>query len=137
MISRSDSRDNTLRMLYSREITDGRTDGFLSHQPSVDEDIDMYAKSLFEGITDNLDEIDKKIQDCSSHWKVYRMSLVDRNILRIGCYETLYLDDVPVIAAINEAVNLAKKYGGEESGAFVNGILDHIARQAGKLPDKD
>jgi N utilization substance protein B len=79
-----------------------------------------------EGVIQYQNEIDQFIKRVSSHWKINRMSRVDRNIIRIAVFELLYCDDIPFKVSINEAVNLGKKYGTEESGAFINGILDSI-----------
>jgi N utilization substance protein B len=72
-------------------------------------------------------EIDALIGEAAEHWRVERMTLVDRNILRLGAYELSPGSDIPVAVAINEAVELGKRFGSEESGAFVNGILDRIS----------
>jgi N utilization substance protein B len=69
----------------------------------------------------------------STHWKISRMALVDRNILRMAVFEFLYCTDIPASVTINEAIEIAKKFGTEESGAFVNGVLDHIAKELKKM----
>ncbi len=71
-------------------------------------------------------EIDSIIERFSSNWKISRMSCVDRNIMRLAVYELLYCEDIPPKVSINEAIDIGKKYGTEESGAFINGILDSI-----------
>jgi N utilization substance protein B len=81
---------------------------------------------LVEGVLLILPEIDALVEKYSSNWKISRMSRVDRNVMRIALYEMLYCDDIPVKVSINEAVDVGKKYGTEESGAFVNGIVDRI-----------
>ena len=73
------------------------------------------------------DEIDALIGEAAEHWRVGRMTLVDRNILRLGAYELSLRSDIPFAVAINEAVELGKRFGAEESGAFINGILDRIS----------
>ena len=72
-------------------------------------------------------EIDASLADISEHWAVSRMPLVDRNILRLAVYEILYVDDIPDSVSINEAVEMAKSYGGEDSSKFVNGVLGRLA----------
>jgi len=79
-----------------------------------------------EGVLQHKDEIDQFIERFSNNWKISRMSRVDRNIMRIAVFEILYCDDIPFKVSINEAVDLGKRYGTEESGAFINGILDSI-----------
>lgn len=81
----------------------------------------------FDHIKERIDEIDEKINQVAKGWKTERMGKADLAILRLAVYEMLYDEDVPVKVAINEAVELAKKYGGDESPAFVNGILGKIA----------
>lgn len=81
---------------------------------------------LVEGVLAALEKIDAVIEAYSSNWKLGRISAVDRNVLRIAVYEMLYLSDIPSKVSINEAIDIAKKYGSEESGAFINGILDSI-----------
>jgi N utilization substance protein B len=85
-----------------------------------------FFSRLVEGVLQHKNEIDKFIERFSSNWKINRMSRVDRNIMRIAIFELHYCDDIPFKVSINEAVNLGKKYGTKESGAFINGILDSI-----------
>jgi N utilization substance protein B len=81
---------------------------------------------LVEGVLDSKPELDAIIENFSSNWKVYRMSCVDRNVMRIAVYELMFCDEIPSKVSINEAVDVGKKFGTEESGAFINGILDSI-----------
>ncbi len=81
---------------------------------------------LVSGVRRNRQALDKIIEDFSSNWKISRMSCVDRNILRIAVYELLVMEDIPVKVSINEAIDIGKKYGTQDSGAFINGILDGI-----------
>jgi transcription antitermination protein NusB len=85
-----------------------------------------FSNRLITGVSENIGGIDEIINNYSEHWRLSRMSRIDRNILRMAIYELVYLRDIPPPVTINEAVELAKKYGTEESGAFVNGILDKI-----------
>lgn len=82
--------------------------------------------SLVEGVVNHLGEIDDLIHSSSKNWKISRMPVVDRNIMRIAVYELLYCPDIPAKVSINEAVDIGKKYGTRDSGAFVNGVLDRI-----------
>ena len=84
--------------------------------------------SLVNGILPMRSEIDGLIERFSSNWRISRMVCVDRNILRIAVYELLFCDDIPAKVSINEAIDIGKKYGTEESGAFINGILDSIRK---------
>jgi N utilization substance protein B len=81
---------------------------------------------LVNGVIAERADIDAAIERFSAHWKLHRMSGVDRNALRIGVYELLYCPDIPPKVSINEAINLGKKFGADESGAFINGILDSV-----------
>lgn len=96
----------------------------LSSDPPSDER--YYAESV-RGVWGRIGEIDALIGEAAEHWRVERMTLVDRNILRLGAYELSPGSDIPVAVAINEAVELGKRFGSEESGAFINGILDRIS----------
>ena len=94
-------------------------------------DAHYYAESV-RGVWGRIEDIDALIGEAAEHWRVERMTLVDRNILRLGAYELLQGSDIPVAVAINEAVELGKRFGSEESGAFINGILDRISGIVGK-----
>ncbi len=88
-------------------------------------DARRYVKNIFE----NLEEIDKVIAQYLENWTLDRLSAVDRNVLRLGTYELLYELDVPIEVTIDEAIEIAKRYGTENSGKFVNGVLDRIAKE--------
>jgi transcription antitermination protein NusB len=85
-----------------------------------------YFLMITKGVSDSIDEIDSIIIKFSINWKLNRISCVDRNILRIAVFEMLFCSDIPNKVAINEAIEIAKKYGTSESGAFINGVLDSI-----------
>jgi N utilization substance protein B len=91
-----------------------------------------FAASLVDGVLGSLAELDAGIERASEHWRLTRMPIVDRNVIRLGAHEVLHRDDIPVSVSINEAIELAKRFGGAESKAFVNGILDRIASDSGK-----
>ena len=88
--------------------------------------VQKFATDLLQGVTANQVVIDAKIVRCTANYELRRISAVDRNILRMAIYEMLFANDVPPIVAINEAIDIAKKYGTEESGKFVNGVLDRV-----------
>ena len=88
----------------------------------------LYAREIVDGVIDNGDEIDELITTSAKDWSLARMPAVDRALLRIGAWEILFNDDVPTAVAIDEAVELAKEFSTEESGAFVHGVLARIAR---------
>lgn len=91
-----------------------------------------FAQRLVRGCTEQAAAIDDMIRKVSEHWRLERMPRVDRNILRLSAYELMYMSDVPRRVTLNEAVELAKRYGGEGSPGFVNGVLDRIAQEVGK-----
>ncbi len=125
-----------LQLLFQREFaTEGMgptADGALRrfvHDFSIEPEIAEYGGQLFLGVSARMKEIDGIIQAHSSHWKVSRMGLVDLSVMRIAVFEMKFLSPAmtPNIA-IDEAVEIAKKFGSTDSGAFVNGILDHVSR---------
>ena len=96
----------------------------LASAPARDEE---YYRGTVHGVWEHRAEIDGLIREAAENWRLERMALVDRNILRLGAYEIRHGKEIPFAVAINEAVDLAKRFGAEESGGFVNGILDRIA----------
>jgi len=88
----------------------------------------LYAREIVDGIIDHRDEIDEQITTHSREWKIERMPAVDRALLRIGAWEILFNDEVPTAVAIDEAVELAKEFSTDDSGAFVHGVLARVAR---------
>jgi N utilization substance protein B len=85
-----------------------------------------YAKELVDGVCSRLAEIDEQIKRLAANYELNRLAAVDRNILRLAIYEMLYCPDVPPVVSINEAIEIAKRFGSEDSGRFVNGILDRV-----------
>ena len=88
--------------------------------------VDLFFHTLVNGVLEKRHEIDALIERFSKNWKISRMSCVDRNVMRIAVYELLHCEDIPPKVSINEAVDVGKKFGTEESGAFINGIMDSI-----------
>ncbi|MBN2096932.1 MAG: transcription antitermination factor NusB, partial [Candidatus Omnitrophica bacterium] len=95
----------------------------------VEKSIKEFAVQLVQGTLKNLGQIDELISKYAQNWQLKRMAVIDRNILRLGCFELLFLEEVPPKVAINEAVELAKRYGDSDSSKFVNGILDKINKE--------
>ncbi|MEK6560101.1 MAG: transcription antitermination factor NusB [Nitrospirota bacterium] len=127
---RRKAREYALQMLYQYDISQqssGLFDGFWSDKV-VQDDIREFANNIVDGVIKNLSMIDEKIRLSASHWSVDRMAVVDRNILRMAIFELLYIRDIPAKVTINEAIEIAKRYGVEESGSFVNGILDRVVK---------
>jgi N utilization substance protein B len=94
-----------------------------------------YTLDLVRGISENRETIDSLIRQSAKNWRLERIAITDRNLLRIGVFEMLYCDDIPDQVAINEAVEIAKRYGSEESPSFINGILDAVKTQIRTLQD--
>ena len=91
------------------------------------EDIKPFFTVLVKGVLENRTDIDRMIETFSSNWKLSRMSGVDRNVMRIATFEMMFCPDIPAKVSINEAIDIGKKYGTADSGAFINGILDAIS----------
>jgi N utilization substance protein B len=100
---------------------------------SSTEEVKQFATRIVEGVYRQKEAIDTLIDKYSEHWRLDRMDWVDRNILRMGVYELMYCDDIPINVALNEAIDLGKKFGSEESGAFINGILDRLSKIEGRV----
>jgi len=132
MRRRTKAREFALQILYQIDITAENAeiaiDNFwqLSVEEDVDQEIKAFTTELVRGVAANLKAIDEYISRYATNWQLNRMAFVDRNILRMGCCEIVFRSDIPLKVAINEAVELAKKYSGIEAGKFVNGILDKV-----------
>lgn len=129
MLERSKARRQALHILYQREVTGERASRIVSERSYSTEEGELidYARTLALGTEEHQAEIDSRIETISENWSIVRMPLVDRNILRLAAYEILFADGVPPSVAINEAVELAKVFGGEDSSKFVNGVLGRLA----------
>ncbi len=128
---RRKSREYTLQGLYMYEVTGNPLEELLEFawvEDDIPENIRDFAEVLLKGTLEKLDEIDRLIVRFSKNWKLERIGLVDKSILRLSIYEMLYLPDIPAVATINEGIELGKIYGGESSGQFINGILDAIRK---------
>jgi N utilization substance protein B len=135
MRKRSKAREYALQILYQVDVT--RSDAqvimqdFWEAHPAP-QDVRAFATQVVTGTVEHLGQINQLIAQHANNWDITRMAIVDRNILRMGAFELLYLDDVPPKVCLNEAVELAKRFGDEESSKFVNGILDTIHKTHGR-----
>ncbi len=93
-----------------------------------EDDVKKFANAIVKGTIEHIEEIDSILRQSAAHWSIERMAVVDRNVLRAATYELLYRNDIPPSVTINEAIEIAKKYGTQESSAFINGILDKIRK---------
>jgi len=129
MARRRRSREMVVKVLYQADMSGvSITEAFqlFGEHFGGSEQSRVFAKELLDGIDAHFEAINSLISQFSEHWRLDRMSLVDRNILRLAVYELLGRPDIPAKVSINEAVELGKKFGAEDSGAFINGILDRI-----------
>ena len=140
MGKRRSSRELTLKFLYQFELNEGDLDEQIKlflERNSSQEGVENFMKELVVSLINKREEIDEIIQKYSDHWVLDRMTVIDRNILRIGTCELLFNFSTPPKVVINEAIDIAKKYGNEDSPEFINGILDKVyneIRQKRPLP---
>ena len=131
MGNRRKARELALQVLYQLECSGQKLKEILSYyweENPVPDEVCQFSGKLLEGTLRNLKELDMLIESVSTNWKLSRMASVDRNLLRQAAFELVYLEDIPSSVTINEAVEIAKKFGTEESASFINGILDKIAK---------
>lgn len=130
MRKRTLSREFALKILYQSEITRREIKVadqlFWSETDSIEQPVKDFAQYLTFGVAEHQEGIDQMISKYGTNWQLKRMAVIDRNILRIGAFELLHATEIPPKVTINEAVELAKKYGDVDSSKFVNGILDKI-----------
>jgi N utilization substance protein B len=129
MRQRTQARRLALKFLYQVEITKENSAQGLAgfwQQHKTSKTIKEFTTRLVQGTLANLPKIDEIISRCAQNWQLKRMAAIDRNILRLGCFELVFLEDIPPKVSINEAVELAKEFGDIDSSKFVNGILDKI-----------
>lgn len=125
-------REYALQMLYAMDVTGYQPDevfaGFNAIQ-DLNRDAFYYARRLVDGVHGHLDEIDQVLGRFAEHWKLHRMAAVDRNLLRLGIYELMFLKEIPFPIIINEALEIVKEFSDVEGTQFVNGILDAASRE--------
>jgi len=129
MGKRRKAREAAIQYHFWRDLHEApeRIDDFWAMCPTKP-NVREFAQPLIEGMVAHLSEIDERIRRYCENYNLERISAVDRNVLRLAIYEMLYRDDIPPVVSINEAIELAKTFGGAESGKFVNGILDRIRK---------
>lgn len=142
-MSRTTARENTFKLIFAKSLSrDGQEEVLNScfDEVQIEEEAPLfslcedeadkdYIRLVFSGVCENKEEIEEKISANLKGWKIDRLSRVSVAVLKLAVFEMLYVDDVPQSVAINEAVELAKKYEDEKAGAFVNGVLGAIARE--------
>jgi transcription antitermination protein NusB len=136
MGARTTGREAALQMLFALEAGGGSAERVITHYWRLtpgDPEGREYADRLVRGVEEDLANVDETIRKASVNWRIERMARVDRNVLRLGAWELLHSRDVPRAVILDEAVELAKRFGSEDSGAFVNGVLDRIAEDLGRV----
>jgi N utilization substance protein B len=143
MGARHSGREAALQMLFQLEASGASAAQAIElfWRASADADFEpdpegrAYADTIVRGVSDSVADVDKRITQASQNWRLERMGRVDRNLLRMGTWELMAQKDVPRAVVIDEAVELAKAYGTEDSSGFVNGVLDRIASDLGRTDD--
>jgi transcription antitermination protein NusB len=136
---RRKARELAMQTLFCMDMLENKSEELIERLCEAVEsspDIRPFCNKLVKGVVENRVAIDQVIEQFSDNWKLFRMACVDRNILRIAVFEMLHCDDIPPRVTINEAVDIGKKYGTEDSGAFINGILDCIYQKYAPLPSE-
>ena len=132
MGKRRKARESTLQILFQLEFNDSEVDKAFRlfwKDKKATKDVKDYCRWLVKGVISHRESIDKNIQSVSKHWRLSRMPVVDRNILRMAVFELLNEEDVEPAIIINEAIEIAKKYSGEQAATFVNGVLDALSKR--------
>ena len=139
--ARRRGREAAVAVLFELDLNPMETDEALDRvfasfeaEMPLPEGAREFAEALVQGVAERREELDEEIRECSHNWRVERMAKVDLSVLRLAAYELRHCPEVPHKVVLNEAVELAKTYGAADSGAFVNGVLDEIARRADASP---
>jgi N utilization substance protein B len=134
---RRKSREFALQVLFQLNITKQEAITALTQFQehfSPDGEVDEFLKRLVLGVLEHLQELDRLIEKYSENWRLDRINIIERNILRMALFELLYCEEIPPKVTINEAIDLGKRYGSEDSGGFINGILDGIQNEVVRKP---
>lgn len=130
MRNRTKARECALKILYAVDIRKEPEEDyarlFWENHPTVKNEVKEFSAFLAEGVSKNKNFIDSLISKYATNWQIQRMPAIDRNILRMAAFELLFAPDIPPKVSINEAIEMAKRYGDKDSGKFVNGVLDKI-----------
>ncbi len=133
MARRSRAREVALQLLFQRDqnatVDRHLIERFVRNRLR-DANLEPFCLGLFDGVVSRQADIDKRLADAAENWRIPRMATVDRNVLRLGAFELLYTADTPPAVVIDEAINLARRYGSADSPAFVNGVLDKLRQGA-------
>ncbi|RPF55666.1 transcription antitermination factor NusB [Aquisalibacillus elongatus] len=127
MEERRHAREKAFQVLYQLDINQDAS--LESMYEAVDEDISQYAKSLIQGVVEKRGIIDKQLDEKLENWSLNRIGTVEKTVLRIALFEIIYIEDVPSKVAINEAVEIAKRFNEDKSGKFINGVLSKFMQE--------
>jgi N utilization substance protein B len=140
MGKRRKSRELTLQLLYQYEIRKEPPEKLLKQfweeKSKIHKDIRAFAEEIFRGTLEQAGNIDKVISELSRHWKLSRLSIVDKNILRFAIYEICFRDDIPPKVTVDEAIEISRRFSGDDAGSFINGILDNFLKDREKYLEK-
>lgn len=128
---RRKARETALQGLYMHEVGKADVETIIRFEWLDDElpdEIISFAAKIIRGVTSNIEKIDSLISSYSKNWKPERLTVIDKSILRLAIFEMLFVDDIPTVVTINESIELGKTFGGENSGQFINGILDAVKK---------
>jgi N utilization substance protein B len=131
MPSRRKSREYAMQMLYQWELggnTPEQVGASFFLDRKADSEVERFARGIFRGAVDNIERLDQLIREHAANWRLERLAAVDRSILRVALYELLHCPETPPHAVINEALEIARRFSGDGSVEFVNGILDTILK---------
>jgi N utilization substance protein B len=132
MTTRREARQVVLQVLYAYEMRENEPKGLVEEfigEKQLDEKSALFVRELFLKVIENMEHIDNLIKGCVEHWDFSRLAVVDKNILRLAIGEFLFFSDIPRKVSIDEAIELAKEFSSGDSGSFVNGVLDSIAKK--------
>lgn len=137
MSGRHEARTLAVQFLFQRDFNAGDLDEQLAlfwSDNAASEKVRRFVEETVRGVEQHRTLIDEKLSACADNWEVHRMGAVDRNVMRVALYEMQYREDIPPVVSIDEAVQLAKELSSEESGRFVNGILDRARKGLSRPP---
>ena len=131
MANRSRAREVALQLLFQRDhnsVVDRAGVERFAHDRLADPDLRSFCLTLYDGVVNHAEEIDQRLTQAAENWRLPRMAGVDRNVLRLGAFELLFSIETPAGVVLNEAIELARRFGSADSPGFVNGVLDQIRR---------
>ena len=131
MSKRHKAREYALQGLYMYEVSKSSIDNIIEFEwldDNISKDTEKFTVKLIEGVISKLEEIDSVIKDYSKNWDFERIAIIDKSILRLALFEMFFMEEIPSVVTINECIDLGKTFGGENSGQFINGILDAVKK---------